>query len=84
MQAFVSGLVENRALMIVAAAVAFLLPVADVLEDKGQAVLQSLPPQERAFALEVLRQFESADAQESPSLANPTFPPPETALRGRR
>jgi hypothetical protein len=41
-----------------AEAVAFLLPVADVLEGKGLTVLDSLPPQERAFALEVLQRFE--------------------------
>jgi hypothetical protein len=34
--------------------------VADVLEGKGLAVLDALPPQERAFALEVLKRFEAS------------------------
>jgi hypothetical protein len=35
-----------------------LLPVADVLEGKGRSQLDALPPEERAFALEVLERFE--------------------------
>jgi len=45
-----------------AEAIAFLLPVADVLEGKGLAVLDALPPHERAFALEVLERFEPKKA----------------------
>jgi hypothetical protein len=60
-----------------AEAVAFLLPVADVLEGKGLAVLDSLPPQERAFALEVLERFEpKGDKPRPPLVTEPPAAPP--------
>jgi hypothetical protein len=37
---------------------AFLLPVADVLEGKDRSMLDALPPEQRAFALDVLERFE--------------------------
>jgi len=47
--------------------IAFLFSVADVLEGKGLAVLDALPPEERAFALEVLERFEpEGDKPEEP------------------
>ncbi len=36
----------------------FLLPVADVLEGKSRSILDGLPPEERALALELLEDFE--------------------------
>jgi len=46
-----------------------LLPVAEVLEGKDRSVLDPLPPQERAFALEVLERFKpKGDKPEEPDI----------------
>jgi hypothetical protein len=41
-----------------AKSIEFLLPVADVLEGKSRSILDGLPPEERALALEFLEDFE--------------------------
>ena len=66
--------------------VAFLLPVGDVLEGKGQAVIESLPPQERAFALGSNQAIRVVQRGKPKSLVNSVSraAPAETALPGRQ